>query len=191
MTYYICSTPNKNIMINPYAYRTGLIAAGISIAYYLISYLIGIELFTSLWIPWVFIIGIIVYFIISLKKIREFMGHMTFAQGFVNFLTMSIVYIVLSNSFNYILINVIDPEFGIAVNDMVIEKVIGIMESMNTPEQAISEAITKMEEQIESQSSISGFLLNIATITFWYALIGLIVAAIMKSKNDTFTETVD
>jgi len=119
------------------------------------------------------------------------MGNMTFMQGFANFFVMSVILLTISNIVNYLIVNVIDPEFGIAVNDIVIEKVIGIMESMGAPEESISETIIKMEEKIESQSSISGLLVDTATVIFWYSIVGLIVAAVLKSKKEDFIETID
>lgn len=178
-------------MIFPYAYRNGLIAAGIATAYYIVAYFAGLEFYTNFYTPWIFIIGFIIYFIITLKKIKGFMGNMTFMQGFANFFVMSVILLTISNIVNYLIVNVIDPEFGIAVNDIVIEKVIGIMESMGAPEESISETIIKMEEKIESQSSISGLLVDTATVIFWYSIVGLIVAAVLKSKKEDFIETID
>lgn len=178
-------------MIHPYAYRSGLIAGIISVIYTIIAYFSGLELYTNMWIPWIFIVGIIIYFIMSLKKIKSFLGFMTFKQGFINFFIMSIIYITMMHIANFLVVNVIDPEFGMAVNDIVIEKVIGFMESMGTPEVAITEAVFEMEEGIESQKTFLGLLTNIASWTFWFSVIGLISAAVLKSKNDVIIETVD
>lgn len=116
---------------------------------------------------------------------------MSFKQGFVNFFIMSIIYIVMMHTANFLVVNVIDPEFGSEVNDVIIEKVIGFMESLGTPESAITEAVVEMEDEIESQRTFSGFLTNIVTWALWFSVIGLISAAVLKSKNDVITETVD
>ena len=83
-------------MIHPNAYKTGLIAAGITIAYTLIAYLIAIDLFTNFWIPMLVVVGILVYMILSLKKIRENLGFMSFKDGFLNFAVMAVLYVFIS-----------------------------------------------------------------------------------------------
>jgi hypothetical protein len=178
-------------MIFPYAYRNGLIAAMIATVYYIVAYFSGLELYTNFLTPWIFFIGFIIFFIITLKKIKKSIGSLSFAQGFFNFLIMSVILLLISNFVNYLILYVIDPEFGIQVNDMVINKVIDLMESMGAPEDSISDAIFEMEEKMESQGSIVGFLTDTFTAIFWFSVIGLITAAILKSKNELNTETID
>lgn len=179
-------------MIHPHSYRVGLIASVIGIIYTLIAYFIGPEAFTSYIFMFLIAIGILVYFILSLKKVRSSLGaNFTFGNAFFNFMVMVVIYTVISQIFNYLLIYVIDPEFGVAMTDAIIEKTVGMMEGFGAPEQAIAEAITEMEVAFEDQTTISGMLLGILKYLGFMAVVGLIVAAIMKNKKEVFTETVD
>jgi hypothetical protein len=179
-------------MIHSYAYRVGLIASAIGILYTLVAYFIGIEAFTNFLFPILIVIGILVYIILSVKKIKSFQGgNLTFASAFVNFMVMVGIYTIITQLFNYLLINIIDPEFGVAMADAIIEKTVNMMEGFGTPEQAIVKAIEDMEVAFEDQATISGMLLGVLKYLGFMAVIGLIVAAIMKSKKEVFTETVD
>lgn len=179
-------------MLHPYIYRAGLIAAGISVAYTLVSYLIGIEAFTSFWIPIVITIAIIVYLVLSLKKIKGFLdGKMTFTQGFVNFLGMSLIFVLISQVFYFFILHVIDPEFGVAVSDVVIEKAIGMMERFGTPENEIEKALIEMETDFEKQGTFGGALMGMLKYLGFLAVIGLISAAVLRTKDMETLETTE
>ena len=91
------------------------------------------------------------------------------------------------------MIYVIDPEFGQAFADVTIEKTIAMMEGFGAPEVAIEEALTNMEVEFESQSSFLGNLWSMLKGVGFMAVIGLIVAAIVKKNPPVFdnVETVD
>ncbi len=179
-------------MINAYSYRAGLIAAAISVAHTLVSYIVGIDLFTNLWIPSVIAIGIIVYLIISLKKVRTILGgYMSFTEGLANFFIMSLVYVVISQLFYFLIVNVIDPEFGIAVNDVIIEKAIGMMENFGAPESEIEKALVDMEAEFESKSTFIGVITSMGKILAFFLVVGAIVSAVLKRKNEGNIETID
>jgi hypothetical protein len=181
-------------MIYPQTYRAGLIAAGISIAWTIIAYLVGIDLFTNWWMGIIMFIVIIAYLIISLKNIKSQLGgYISFKDAFLNFLVMAVINIVISQSIYYLLIFVIDPEFGIAVTDVTIEKTIAMMEGFGAPEAAIEETLTNMEIEMEKQSTFLGALMNMLKGVGFMAVVGLIVAAIMKKNPPVFeeVETID
>jgi len=181
-------------MIHPYAYRAGLIAAGISVVWTIFSYLIGIELFTNWWLSIIISVGIIVYLIISLKNIRTYFGgYITFANAFLNFLVMIAIFVLISQSIYYLLILVIDPEFGQAVTDVSIEKIIAMMEGFGAPEVEIEKALVGMEEEFENQATFLGVIMSMFKGIGFMAVIGLIVAAIIKKNPPVFenAETID
>jgi hypothetical protein len=192
--YYICCEPKFFAMINPYAYRAGMIAAGISVIWTIFAYLIGIELFTNWWAGLIFLIVMVAYLVSSTIKIRTFQGgYITFANAFLNFLVMAVIFTFIGQLFNYILIHVIDPEFGVAFADATIEKTIAMMEGFGAPEAAIEEALVGMEEDFESQASFLGNLWSTIKGIGFMAIIGLIVAAIIKKNPPVFdhVDTVD
>ena len=181
-------------MIHPQVYRAGLIAAGISVVWTIIAYLVGIDLFTNWWMGIAVFIAVIVYLIIALKGIRtQLGGYISFKDAFLNFLAMAVIQIVISQTIYFLLIYVIDPGFGEAVIDATIEKTIAIMEGFGTPEVAIEEALTNMEVEMEKQTTIMGAIMNMLKGIAFMAVVGLIVAAIIKKNPSVFEnpETVD
>ena len=176
-------------MIHPYAYRAGGIAALISIVWTVIAYLVGVKLFTNWWASGFIAIFILVYLIISIIKIRRMKGNViSFQEAFLNFLVMIAIYAVVANLFNYLLLYVIDPAFGQAVIDASIEKTIGFMEKFNVPESDIEKALTGMEEEFEKQKSFLGMLSGMIKGVAFMAVIGVIVALIVKRKPPVFDE---
>ena len=179
-------------MIHPYAYRTGLIVSVIIVIWTIFSYLIGIEMFTNFWIPIVVMIAVVIYLIMALKKIRGFMGgFMTLVQGFINFLVMSAIFIFISSILNFLIVNVIDTEFGSEVNEVIIEKTIGMMEKFGAPEAEIEKQVIELETKLESQRGFGGMLLNMLQSLAFFAVIGLIAAAVLKKNPDQSAETLE
>jgi len=181
-------------MINPQAFRSGLILSAISVVWTILTYLLGIEMFTSWGLGILIMVIMIIYIIVSLKKIKtQLGGYISFADAFLNFMVIAVIGLVIGQIFNYLLIYVIDPEFGIAFADATIEKTIAFMEGFGAPESAIEEALVGMEEEFESQTSISGLLSGMFKGTIFMGVVGVIVAAIMKKKPDVFNneQTID
>ena len=177
------------IMIYPYSYRTGLIGAGIIAVWTIIAYIVGVSLYSNFWVSSVISIGVLIYLIIALKNLRKQLGgFITFQQAFLNFVVMGLIVTVISQAINYLVLYVIDPSFGQAVTDAIIEKTIGFMEKFNTPDDAIEQAIIGMEDEFSNQSSFIGLLKNISKGVLFYAVVGVIVAAIIKRKPDIFAE---
>ena len=178
-------------MIHPQSYRSGLIAAGISVVWTIIAYLVGIDLFTNWWMGIIIFIVVIVYLIISLKNIRtDVGGYISFKDAFLNFLVMAVIQIAISQTIYFLLIYVIDPGFGEAIIDASIEKVIGIMEWLGAPDSAIEEALPEIEIEMAKQTTFIGAVTNTIKGVSFMAVIGLIVAAIIK-KNPSPFENVD
>jgi hypothetical protein len=131
----------------------------------------------------VVVLGIIIYLILSLKKIRESLGFMSFKDGFLNFAVMAVIYVFISQFFYFLLINVIDPDFGVAVSDTIIEKAIGMMERFGAPESEIEKSLIEMEENFEAQSTFGGAFIGWVKYLAFMLVVGLIAAAVLKSKN--------
>ena len=116
---------------------------------------------------------------------------MSFNEGIVNFLVMSVVYVVISQFVYFLIVNVIDPEFGIAVNDVIIEKAIGMMESFGAPEDSIGEALADMEADFEAKATFVGILMTMLKIIAFFFVVGLVTSAVLKRKNEGNIETID
>ena len=90
---------------------------------------------------------------------------------------------MISTAVSIIIFNFIDPDSAIALKELIVEKTISFMEGMGAPAEAIAEGVDK----IESQNTF-GFgtqLKSLAQSLVFFAVIGLIVAAIMKKIIQT------
>ena len=80
-----------------------------------------------------------------------------------------------------ILFNYVDPEAAKQIQQITVDMTVNMMEGFGAPAETIAEAV----EKIESQNQYS--LINTAKSLAWgflfQAIIGLIVAAIMKKSN--------
>ena len=175
----IFRTMNKTI--TSIATRLGLIAAAISIGYNLVAYIVDLTLMTNVWfgiILWVVTIGLMVASAIQAKKALG--GFIEFRDAFGAFMITYLLHAALSTLFVIILFNVVDTDAAARLNEITIEASVGMMEKFGAPEEAIDQSI----EQLESTNTfgvwpqVRGFLTGIIV----YAVIGLIVAAIVKKK---------
>ena len=91
----------------------------------------------------------------------------------------------IATTFIILLFNVIDTDAAEKVKEMTIEATVNMMEKFNTPEDAIDKAIENAEatNQFDFINQLRGFLFGI----IFYAIVGLIVAAIVK-KNPVYTD---
>ena len=179
-----------NPLVKKYGIKHGLIIAAIAVGYYLIAYLFNEQLFVNWWIG---ISIMVVYFIILIMSVvsvkKEQGGYIEFKDAFSVFTLSWIVNTAITFVFTILLFHVIDTELGARIIDMTIETTVGFMEKMNVPEEALDEAITKIEEG--DNYSIGGIVKgNLMGIVF-AAVMGLIVAAFMKKPKPVFEDTVD
>ena len=170
------------------ASRYGLIAAALTVAYTLIAYLTDLSLMVNPWtgiVLWV--VGLIIYIMSVSQTKKAFGGFISFRDAFSSFILAYIIASLLATTFNILMFNVIDTKAAENLQEMTIETTVGMMERFGAPEQSIEETI----EQMESSNQFS--VLNMVKGFFWgimiYAIIGLIVAAIMK-KNPIAGEDV-
>ena len=176
-----------NELIKKQAVKFGLIIAAISIFSMMMIYAIDIALMVS-WISIVvsFLISMIITVIgvISVKKIQQ--GFISFKEAFVTYFLISLVSILIYNAFNILLFNVIDPDLKTEIKEITIQKTEQMLENFNTPEDAIEQALDKIRET--DQFSMWKTIQNIFIALLFYAIIGLIVAAIVKRKHDPISE---
>ncbi|MFB9088785.1 DUF4199 domain-containing protein [Flavobacterium paronense] len=169
-----------NEIIKKNALTFGFIIGLFSVLTTTLIYIIDLELFTKWWIGIItisFSIAIGCYLVIKTKKE---MGTISFKETFsVYFIAASIGYLI-SNLFNYLLFNFIDPEAKEKIKEIVIKYTVDILEKVGSPKSAINETIQKMNET--DSYSIGNLLFGYAFSLVIIAIFGLILAAIFKSK---------
>ena len=161
----------------------GIYLALLLSAFTIIAYVLNIELLVNFWIMLLLLpIVAIVFGIVSTAKAKSLLGgFMSFKQAFSAYFITIAFGIIISSLVSIILFGFIDPEAATMLQEIGMEKVRGFMESMGAPESEIDKAMAEAAK--EDTMSIGNQVMNIAKGLIFYAVIGLIVALIMKKKD--------
>ena len=145
-------------------------------------YAIDISSLLNPWLQGVIFLLVILLGILAISSVKKiFNGFIGFKDAFSTFFVVIVIGFLISTLVGFLIFNVIDPEAKDVLKQLSIEKVTELMERFNVPEDALDEAIAKVEEtdSFSLVSQIKNYFMTLAM----YSIIGLIVAAIMKKKN--------
>jgi hypothetical protein len=159
----------------------GLILAATTI----ISYAVFLELLTKWWLGILLFVVIIVFGTLSASKSKSLNGgFIEFKEAFSSYFITVAIGILISSAVSLILFNIIDPDAAIKLKEMTIEATINMMKGFNAPADAISKSVEAMEAQ-KNQFAIGQQLQSTAIFLVIQAVIGLIVALIVKKPKET------
>lgn len=164
------------------AVNYGLYIGLILTSFTIIAYAVNLELLTKWWLGLLLFFVILILGIISVSKSKKLLsGFISFKQAFTTWFTTIVVGVLISSVVSVVLFNFIDPQAAEIIKQSTIDASVSMMESFGAPQSEIDKAIIAIEEQ--NQFEIVNVLKSLAWQFLFYALLGLIVAAIMK-KND-------
>ena len=168
----------KSIAMN-YGLYLGLLLS----AFTIIAYSIHIELLTNFWIMLLILpLVSIVFGIISTSKVKSILGgYMNFKQAFSSYFITVAIGIIISSLVSIIIFGFIDPEAATMLQEIGMEKARGFMERLGAPQSEIDKAMAEASK--ENAMAVGTQMLNIAKGLVFYAVIGLLVALVMKKKN--------
>ena len=172
----------KNSVLNQ-GLKFGLIMGFVQIAIILMLFIIDKNLlvdFKILALIIVINIVLMVWPVRNYKKMNE--GQITFKDAFFICLIAIVGGTLVASVFNYILYNMIDTGLADFMKEQTIQKTVGFMEKMGTPQEDIEKAIAPLMEQDFKQtpSKIGGQFLQ--SILFG-TIPALIIAAILRTKQ--------
>ncbi|REG90506.1 DUF4199 domain-containing protein [Algoriphagus antarcticus] len=168
------------------AIKPGLTIGLVSLALTFIAYFIDSSLLGSAWFGLVAIVVFIVLIMYFGKQYRsELGGFMTFGTAF-NFSFIAIVISGLVGLIGQILLfHVIDPSLAGVLADQAFETSLGMMESFGQDPDALDPAVLEeMRASTAKSFTLTGQLMSFGFGLIVYAIIALILAAILK-KRDT------
>jgi len=176
-------TPEVNILHEsevsffPTALRWGLISAGISIVYALISNILGIAASQTALnsVIGLGIIGIISYLCIKAHR-EELGGFISFGRGFLVAFVALMISSVISSIFNFIYINYIDP----SAMEVILQSTESMMSGFGMSEDQIEEAVEQTRKSMESPISI---LTGLIAMSLFSAIFAAIFGGIMKNER--------
>jgi len=171
------------------ALKTGLIIGVVSIVVFIIMYVADIKPVGIVMPLLILVLSIalsIIVLVVLFKKYRtETGGFISFRDAFLYCFIAFSVSIILSQLFNYLFIQLIEPEYYK-----------NIMEAQKTwmenylagkmPEEQISEQLDKIDEQASKMGAFSTLLKNTLVSIVFGGIISLIIGAIMKKNPEIF-----
>ncbi len=164
------------------AINYGLYLGGILSLITVAIWFIDINLMANMWLGISLLLAIIAFGVVSTAKSKSIQeGFLTFKQAFSSYFITVAIGIAISSFVSMILFNYVDQEAAKAIQQLTVESTISMMEGFGAPPETIAEAVEKIESQ--NQFSIVNTLKSLAWGFLFQAIIGLIVAAIMKRSN--------
>ena len=165
------------------AINSGLYLGIILAALTVIGYTIDLSLFTQWWFGILLLLLVIIFGIVSSMKARKLSGSfISFKGAFTAYFITILIGILISSVVSIIIFNFVDPESAVVLQDMIIENQVEMMERFGTPQEAIDQAMQKVEAN-GSMYSIGNIFKSIAFQLVGFSIVGLIVAAVVKRKD--------
>lgn len=128
-------------------------------------------------------IGLGIYAVSQAKK--QLNNNINFKEAFTTYFIYSAIGIIIGQIFMYILFNFIDVEAKQQLVELSINKAVELMKKFDAPAADIKKAVIEMKEN--DNYSLGGILKGSAMSILMASIVGLIVAAVMKSKT-TYNE---
>ena len=169
-------------IIKKNAISFGIISGGIGLLVTVLMYVIDLKLFVNMWIGFGMLFVWLVIGIMLLSKCKkEKKGQLSFKEGFTAYFLSALIGIAISTAFNIVLFNFIDTEAREAVTEHLVDFQVSMLEKFNTPSADIQKAAESIREN--AQFSLKGQFFGFMQALVGAIVFGLILAAIMKSRN--------
>ncbi len=165
------------------AIKAGLIIGLLMTVITFLLYFVNYELLVSTWYgvgSFVIYIGLVIYFGIQYRA--EAGGFMSFGNAFqFSFVTL-IVILLISTLGNMLLYVVLDPSLGEKIADITMEKTLTMMDSFGAGDLP-SDQIDEMRKSMLDGFSAWGLIKGAGFMLIIYAILALILGAIIKKKD--------
>ena len=148
-----------------------------------IGYAVNLALLVNFWLTMLLLPLIIIAFgVVSTAKSKSILGgFLSFKQAFSSYFITVAIGILISTTITIIIFNFIDPNAAIEVKRILVENITNMMEGFGAPAEAVAQSIEQNENQ--DTFGLGTQLKSLAQSLIFFAVIGLIVALIMKKSN--------
>ncbi|MDG1042379.1 MAG: DUF4199 domain-containing protein [Flavobacteriaceae bacterium] len=168
----------KSIAVNNGLYLGGILAL-ISV----LIYAVNLDLFTEWWLGIILFLVVVVYGVLTAIKSRTSLGgFISFKQAFTSYFITIAIGTLIATIVGIAIFTFIDPEAATYLNEQILLLTKQTMERFGMPQEAmqaaLDEAAKKDNFSLGMQSQ--AFVFRLA----FYAVIGLIVALIVKKTNN-------
>jgi hypothetical protein len=186
----------KKAVINKLSVKNGLIVGAVSVALTIVFYLIDpLMYYTNLIVQFgtfAIIIALIVVLAIDVRK--KVGGYWTFGEAFRSLIISALFITLITTACSFVLFKFVDPSLPTKIKDAIVEKLNERLTKMGMEQSKID----KMTEQFENgefeaklQPTFKNELTGIGFGLLFYAVIDLIIAAIIKKNPPMFAPVPD
>ncbi|MBD8490151.1 DUF4199 domain-containing protein [Echinicola sp. CAU 1574] len=170
------------------ALRSGLIIGMIMLVITFLVYFIDTSMLTKWWfglLALAIFCGLVIFF--GTKYRNDIGGYINFGPAFqFAFITLVITGLI-SVVGNILLYQVIDPALPQVLADQQLENTMSMMESFGAGDSMSSEQIDEMKQGFEDAYTIGGQLKGFGIALIIYAILALILGAIIKKKDKSLS----
>ena len=160
----------------------GLIGGGALILLVLLTYIIDRQFMGNMVVGITFMLIAVTWTIIAAKRVKKHLGGVVkLGQALLSVILIGLTMTIISSAFNVLIYKVIDTELQADIIEQQVEFWLPIMDG--APDEAIEQTIKGIEEGIMGQTSIKGILQTILNSVIFYAVLGLIVALVIRTKE--------
>ncbi|MCW2119776.1 DUF4199 domain-containing protein [Flavobacterium sp. 7A] len=173
-------------MINEIIKRNGItygVITGITLSLITtLMYIVNLELFIAWWTTFLsFSIFIIVPVIMLIKTKADLKNNFPFKDAFTAYFITAMIGLFISVAFKMVLFNVIDPSIKTSLLDLTINYLKSTSDKFGVPAASLNEMIDNLRktDPFSIVEQLKGSVVNL----FFCAILGVIMAAIFKSKT--------
>jgi len=163
--------------------KAGVIVGLITTVLTFLVYFINYELMVSAWYGFgtlAIYVGLIIYFGIQYR--REIGGFMAFGTAFQYAFIALVVMLVISTFGSILLFAVLDSGLGQRLAELTMENTLRMMDSFGAGELP-SDQMDEMRKGFEEAYTVPGMLKGAGFMLIFYAILALILGAIIKKKD--------
>lgn len=147
-----------------------------------LAYVVDLGLMVKWWYGIILLLVMVGFGIASSVGARKLLGgFISFKNAFASYFITIVIAMVISTLVGLLLFQVIDPEAAQVLEQKIVESTTAMMERFGAPQSEIDKAILAMEEQ--DQFSLGNQLKSVAWQLVIFAIIGLIVALVVKKTD--------
>ena len=153
-------------------------------------YAVDLDLFLNGWINLITFFLIIIFGVFSIKKEKKILnGFINFKSAFTCFFLTTVIGVGISTAASIIVFGIIDTDAANYLNELQLEKSIEIskkiMEWFSVPKEVKIEELSKLQNNTPNNYTIGAQFTSYIFSLAFFSLIGLIVAAIMKKRDQS------
>ncbi len=174
-------------MSNPmvkYGVYGGVLMLILTFLFYFIDY----TMLASMWIGIGIIVIYLIFAVIAVRKQKSLnQGLIDFKNAFITSIGALAISNLIATIGMILLFNVVQPDLKDKISEQIVENTIGMMKSMNAPAEAIDEQLEEFKE-LPNNYTPGGQIKGYFSMLIFFAIVSLIIAAIMKSKRHELEE---